>query len=187
MVSGISAIIFTIACLSALGSVGFTIIENLRVRRFDEAIFRLGWIVVRKRLPLPVPGTDLVSAGRIAKEEGMFAFVDDRRCLFAPKWGLFSLTRGHRMFTLKGTAIWDSDGAEITARLPLGPTVFVLSGFVAWTAGSVITSVMKSVGEGILAFLFGLGIGIVVAVSHIRVERKSMDRMIADLEEIFGA
>jgi len=186
MVVGISAFIFAMAGLAALGSVGFIFIEQLRVRRFDEPIFRLGWIVVRQRLALPAPSADLVSVGTIEKEEGMFTFVDHCKCLFAPKWRWFSLGRGRRTFTLKGTAIWDRDGAEITVRMTLGPTLFCLSWLVGWTAASVLALVLKSVGEAFLTLLFGWMLAVMIALSHIRVERKSLNSMLAELAAILG-
>ncbi len=114
----------------------------------------------------------------------MFAFVNSHKCLFAPKWRLFSPGRCSRLFTLKGTATWDEGSAAITGRLPLGPTVFVLLWLIGWTAGGVAISAAESTEKALLFLVFGWGLSILGVCITVRVERKSMNLMIAELEEI---
>ncbi len=183
MVVGIAAAVLAVSLLLELPVTGFSIIEFLRLRGFDKRIYHLGWPLVRMTLPLPPPSADLISAGTITKEEGRFKFVEANQCLFTLRWGAFSLQKPHRHFRIKGTATWGHGGAEITGRLPLGPVLFIFLGVVASAAGSVIMCVRESVAEAVVFWLVGGGCTAVL-LFHIRIERRSMDRMIAELEEI---
>jgi hypothetical protein len=157
------------------------------VRRFDERIYSLGSSLIRKTLTVPPPSADLISAGPIIRREGKFSFIDDSTCLFTLGRSAFSLQAPHREFGLKATATRGPNGAEITGRLPLGPTRFIFFALTGLTAASVIIGLRKSVAMAIPFWLFGVGVCVVIALSHIKVERRSMDLMIAELRQILRA
>jgi hypothetical protein len=148
--------------------------ETLGIELFWRFLYLIGIKVYDEVIDLPSPSPQINLSTVIKMEEGKFKFISLREVLFTSRIHPFKFFRISTPLPFKIRVSWKNNQARISARLPIGSTLFLLAVIAFWTYGSIQAGASFFDLFGFL-FIFGL------IVFSFSVEKKRMKEMIAEL------
>jgi hypothetical protein len=153
----VSAIAFAAVILVAFACWLFSVAEALGMWRFWSWAYRAGPRVLERALPKPAcafPGDAFWCTADIKAKA-----VDAQHILFRCPMPVFAF-RIHTPFPILGTATVESDVVRVIARIPLGPTGFLVAWALGWTIGGVAAGATSPLtGLGVAALGWALAAG----------------------------
>jgi len=152
----------------------FITAEMIGVALFWRFFYLVGFKVYHETINMPRPSPRINLSTVIKMEEGKFKFTSLDEALFTSRIYLFRFFRINTPFPFKMRIAWKNDCAEISARLPIGTSLFLFAWMTFWIYSSVETN--DSI-WGLFGFLFIFGM---IAFS-IFIEKRRMKEMIAEL------
>lgn len=163
----------------------FAIFEMISLHSFWGSIFKFGIPVKRLSLEIDTENFHPVIGKTIRKEEGKFRFISENEVCFLSQIFLFKFFRFSTPFPFKAVAKINSNNkVDITARIPVGTSFFLLFWILGWTMGSIGLGIQSgdftSFGFGLMGWLFA---GLMIGISY-PIEKNRFDIMVSELTRI---
>lgn len=174
----ISFVLISLPFLSVL----FYVVEMIGVDTFIRFFYKTGIPVYSKIFYLNRSITGFSQNNIFYSRHGKFKYNSDRKIYFVAKQSLFSV---QTPFTFKGVAdISNAEKVIISAKIPLGSTFFLF--FVGLCLGTINFHFVHFFLYSSIKEIELTGTIVIVFLCCLFIERKRMDRLVKELNEILS-